>query len=675
MIRQLLTTLLLLAFVLPLLHAQEEMSWRRHRRLADEQVAQGLYFEAAENYQLAWEKKQSKEELIYHAAENYYRVHDYRNAASAYQHVPATFENDILVLLKYARSLKQDGQYDKARTVFRQLEESYTGRDKAILVDIINTELQGIDLAQDMSGAVDRRLEILFPGTTVNTENDEFGPVSMTDNTLWFSSTMGGQARLYESNRQGRVWTKATTPAGFPVVSTGNYGNGSLTPDGERFYFTICNNDAGWQDLATRCEIFMTRRTANGWGQPQRLPDFINMQGVNSTQPFVTHMAGQEYLFFSSNREGGRGGMDLWYATRDLGLDDLDFTFPVNLGAAVNGLGDEITPYYNAEEGVLYFASNSHPSIGGYDIFKTTGNEVNWSTPENAGLPINSSADDYGYVRNRSGYGGFIVSNRVFGGQKTNTRHFDVFEFTIGGRQIVLKGNVYSAASSALLDEVTVSLYQLFDDGTENLLITKGFTGGSYLFELLPNRRFRVEIKQSGFQPAGYTFVTDDPNTYTYGQPVFMQMDGEAAPDDSGMMAETPAEPTPTEPPAEPPTKPTKPAPTPVEPGETYTARGASPDDNLEYTTNAPTHQGTYFKIQLAAVGRYQSDHADFRRVSSVGEIQTEFITSRNLTRVLLADYFSESEVRQALADAQRVFPRAFIVRYDDGVRFGRVNL
>jgi hypothetical protein len=118
---------------------------------------------------------------------------------------------------------------------------------------------------------------------------------------------------------------------------------------------------------------------------------------------------------------------------------------------------------------------------------------------------------------------------------------------------------------------------------------------------------------------------------------------------------------------------PGKPTPA-VEPGETYTARGASPDDNLEYTSNAPRHPGRYYKIQLAALTRYQPGHADFKRVVTMGEIQTETIPSRNLTRVLLADYFSEAEVQRTLTDVRRIFPRAFVVRYDDGVRFGRVN-
>jgi len=126
--------LLLVALGISLSSAQaQEMSWRKHRKLAIQLEKEGDFFAAAENFRMAWEKKQSKEELIYKAAENYYRLNDYRNAAEAYQHVPANFNNDPLIKLKYARALKQDGQYDKARTAFEEVTETYTGPDKAIL--------------------------------------------------------------------------------------------------------------------------------------------------------------------------------------------------------------------------------------------------------------------------------------------------------------------------------------------------------------------------------------------------------------------------------------------------------------------------------------------------------------------------------------------------------------
>ncbi len=678
-IRNFCLLLIALSFSLSSVQAQE-MSWRKHRKLALQLEKEGDYFAAAENFRMAWEKKQSKEDLIYKAAENYYRLNDYRNAAEAYQHVSANYNNDALITLKYARALKQDGQYDKARTVFQEVADSYTGPDRAILQDIVRVEIQGIDISRDISANLDRRLEILHPGISVNSDSDEFGPMPVAEDMIWLTSTTGDQARIYETQRQGRNWTKAANPAGFPVVDGGQYANGSMSPDNQRFYFTICNNDGGWKGLNTRCEIYVTKRSANGWTSPERLPDYINVQGVNSTYPAVAHTNGQEYLYFASNREGGRGGLDLWYVTRDLGVDNMDYTFPVNLGPVVNSLGDEITPYYNGEEGVLYFASNGHPSIGGLDIFKAQGGEVSWSTQETLGMTITSAAHDYGYVRTAFGFGGFFASNRVFGGEKTNTRNDDIFEFSAGGRQITLKANVYDQATGSLLDNISVSLYQIFDDGNENLLINKDFSTGSYLFELLPNRRFRVEIQRSGYEPAGYVFATDDPATVAYGQPLFLRGDAEPVVDpndgtdtstDGGFMTEVDGGETDT-------TNPDLPAPNSGTPlgnaGEEYTARGTSSKDNLEYVSSAPRFQGTYYRVQLAALGTYDPANTKFANLADYGQVATEYIPTRNLTRVLVGPYFNQSEATYALGELRKLFANAYVVRYEDGIRYGRIN-
>jgi peptidoglycan-associated lipoprotein len=672
-IPSLLVLCLLASLAVTSLSAQE-MSWRKHRKLAQQLEKEGDYFAAAENYRMAWEKKQKKEDLIYRAAENYFRLRDYRNAADAYQHVPNNYNDDQLVLLKYARALKQDGQYDKARTIFRQLSDSYTGPDKAILQDIVAVELRGIDLVRSLTSGIDPRMEILHPGVSVNSEDEEFGPASIDGSTLWFTSTMGGGARIYASQRRGRNWSKAETPAGFPLVDGGQYAHGTMSPDGQRFYFTICNNDNGWQGVNTRCELYVTKQSANGWTQPERLPEYINVEKVNTTHPNVIHQAGQEYLFFASNRENGRGGMDIWYVVRDLGLDNNDFTFPVNLGPSVNTLGDELTPYYVVDEGVLYFASNGHPGIGGFDIFKSTGSEVSWQLAVNAGLPLNSSADDFGYTRGKGGFGGFFSSNRAFGGEKTNTRHADIFEFTIGGRQISLKSNVYDQASSQLLSQISVSLYQIFEDGSENLLITKDFPTGSYLFDLLPNRRFRVEVNSAGYEPQGYAFTTDDPATFSYGQPLYLlttdsktdaMLTDDPMPTTGGVMGDPDAKPATTT--GELPTTPDF-----GEAGEEYTASGSSAKDNLEYRSRAPRHAGTYYRIQVGALRRYAA--GKYPGLDQYGSVHTETLVSRNLTRVLVGDFFSTSDAQSALSRVRAVYPEAYIVQYDDGVRYGRVN-
>ena len=685
--------LLLLVFGTSLTMTQaQELSWRKHRKLAQGLEKEGDLFAAAENYRMAWEKKQSKKELIYQAAELYFSLNDYRNAAGAYQHVSNNFADDKLVLLKYGRALKQDGQYDKAKTVFQQLKDSYTGPDKAILIDIVQVELRGIDLTRNLTSTMDRRMEILHPGANINSEKDDFSPAIISDDAIYFSSTMTGHAQIYESKRQGRNWSKGATPVGFPIVEGGQYANGVMSPDQERFYFTICNNDAGWDGFNTRCELYVSKHSANGWTKPEALPDYINASGVNSTHPGVAHIGGQEYLFFSSNREGGRGGLDLWYVTRDLGTDNTDFTFPVNLGPVINSLGDEVSPFYDSEEGVLFFASNGHPSIGGLDIFKSTGGEVTWSTPTNMGLPLNSSANDYGYVRNS--FGGFFTSNRVFGGQKTNTRHEDVFEFSIGGRQITLKANVYNQATGELIKGISVALYQLFEDGTENALINKDFPSGSYLFELLPNRRFRVEVKSDGYEQGGYVFATDDPASFSYGQPLFLNAKESNETDNGGLMTDASTN----TPPATSIPGQVDNYPPPVvdqtdgglnngtidttpnsgtmmtNAGEEYTARGTSAKDNVSYTSTAPRFEGTYYRVQIAALSKYNPADSKFGVLPTFGAVYTEQLTSKNMTRILVGDYFTQSEVQAILAEIQKSFKGAFVVKYDDGVRYGRYN-
>ncbi|MEZ4984527.1 MAG: SPOR domain-containing protein [Saprospiraceae bacterium] len=470
------------------------------------------------------------------------------------------------------------------------------------------------------------------------------------------------------------------------MVQGGQYASGAMTEDGQRFYFTICNNDAGWDAINTRCEIYVTKKSANGWTAPERLPDYINIKGVNTTHPAVWQRDGQEVLFFASNREGGRGGLDLWYVTRDQGLDNLDFTFPVNLGSVINTLGDEVTPFFDKEEEMLYFASNGHPSIGGLDIFKSKGSETTWVTPINAGLPLNSGADDYGYVRNASGFGGFFTSNRVFGGEKTNTRNDDVFEYTIGGRQITLKANVYAEDSGNLLENVAVSLFQVFDDGGENMLITKDFSSGSYLFELLPNRRFRVEVKRDGYETSGYTFATDSPTTYTYGQPLFLKPNavatttspttgmGTSTTSQDGIMSENTSAITGSSPTTSGGASTTSSGNLLSSPGEAYTARGTSDKDNLLYSSDAPRYEGTYYRVQLAAVKKFNATHPKFSNMAEYGVMSTEQITDKGLTRVLVGDYFSQEEATLILNAVRKTNKDAYIVQYNDGVRYGRVN-
>jgi hypothetical protein len=669
--------LLLLLLSISLATLADAQSWRKLKKEAEEAYEEGDYEKAAEKYGEAFRKKRKKEDLTYQAGEIYYTLRDYRQAVEAYRPIKDKNDEFPLVGLKFARCLKQDGQYDRAQKEFETFLENYTGDGKAILEDIIRVEIEGCKLGLNAPEQTNRDIELLHPGDGINTDKQDFAAFPVSDNEMYYSSNQGDRARIYFSKRENNLWEKGEAPRNFPVIQSGHFANGTMAPDGSRFYFTVCSNtNEPWDAIKTRCEIFMTKRVGAVWSQPERLPDYINMEGVTATHPFVVHQRGQEVLYFSSNREGGRGGMDLWYAARDLGIDDIDFTFPVNLGPVVNTLGDEVTPFYNIEDQTLYFSSNGQVSIGGFDVFQSTGDEVSWSQPENMGMPINSSADDYFYILNPARTGGFMTSNRVFGGQKSATTHEDIFEFAVGGRRVVVKGNVYGRESGETINNISVTLYQSFEDGREAELISRNFGEGNYSFEILPGRSFRVEVSAFGYEPGSYRFAANDPNNYTYGQPLFLETEGAGKVDIP--VPDPPAQPDPTPPATTQPDPPrgnvvTPPTTIPAEPTAPYTTRSRDPNDKREYQTTAPRLNGTYYKVQLAAVGNFIPER--FGAVADLGRLDTELILSRNLTRVMLADYFTLSQARDVAQQAKsKGFGSAYVVEYKDGERYGKVS-
>ena len=134
--------------------------------------------------------------------------------------------------------------------------------------------------------------------------------------------------------------------------------------------------------------IYYSAKQGGHWSSPTRLP-VVNINTYSSKQPFCT--TDGKYLFFSSDRPGGSGKFDIWYAPL---RNDGTTGQPINLGPSVNTSDDEQAPFYQSSSGTLVFSSNGYTGMGGYDLFATKGSETNWKSPENLGYPVNSSRDD-----------------------------------------------------------------------------------------------------------------------------------------------------------------------------------------------------------------------------------------------------------------------------------------
>ncbi len=670
------------------------MSWRKHAKLAQELYNKGQFEDAAEHYRSAWKKKTKKTEFAYKAGESFYAIRDYRNAADSWQHVKDDLQTYPLIGLRYARCLKQNGEYEAASSELVNFQAKYQGADKSLISSIVQNELRGCELAAQyaVKGA-DENIYIDYLSSNINTPEIEFAPMPFGDEALYFSSTMGKRAEIYRSIKNGNVWSKATPIENFPKIDGDHFCNGSLTPDASRFYFTICKSVESWGGMTSQCALYVTRRIGKSWTKPERLPDYLNEVNATTTHPYVIHDNDTEILYFASNRKGGMGGMDIWYTTREINSEANDFTLPINAGSKINTIGDEITPYYNQVEDVIYFASNGQVSIGGYDIFRSKGSKSRWEQPENLGMPINSSADDFFFVKTTSGKGGFLVSNRTYEMEKVTTTDEDIFafEYKVTEQRWVAKGEIYSKENKEILKDAEVALYEINENNQRRFLDKIVSANGLYEFEVGPAKHYVLEVQKDGYFPKSYKFDTREYAEYDdFGAPIFLEASYEGYQDEAvtsnrndrpattpttlsgntakrqngGAVAATP-----------PRSNPGKKA------GEVYnpemhingkTATGSGVEDSIA----SPKKGRPYYKIQIIALSHFNAKQSRYTAVKKLGELDTEYLSERGLYRVLIADYTTINDAMTDLAKARkyRDFHDAFIVEYRDGKRIRDIH-
>jgi tetratricopeptide (TPR) repeat protein len=389
---------------------------------------------AASLYEQAAALSGENQDWYFQAAECYYSVRYYEKAVDCYQ---KTEVNKGLSGLHFARAMKQTGQYEQAILLFNDFARQYKGSNKARVIDVVSNEIKGCVLAQrlqtdlrnDSAETVSTR--ILPP--EVNSPGNEFAPIPFSDRLLYFSRTEGDSVRFMRTLKTDLAWQKAEPAKGLPVSLAGRFGNGAFSQDGKRFYCTLCEPSIAAnpddEDQFLHCEIYMLQKKTEAWSSPIKLPDYINLPGSTNMHPSPAQESGKEYLYFASNRSGSLGKLDLYVCERSLLSDSLDFSLPQNLGNQINTPGNEVTPFYDPFTQTLWFSSDGQVTLGGLDIFKSVRADNHWTSAQNAGLPLNSPADDLFYVQKKTGFGGYFISNRQVKGHKDQTKDQDIFEF------------------------------------------------------------------------------------------------------------------------------------------------------------------------------------------------------------------------------------------------------
>jgi OOP family OmpA-OmpF porin len=269
---------------------------------------------------------------------------------------------------------------------------------------------------------------------------------------------------LYFIERKDDKWQDAVHYS-KPVNSGIHEGAGQITID-DNFFFTR------WTD-ANRKEsaIYMARYINNHFMEPLKLGLNVNVPGYKSAHPYVT-MDGSR-LFFSSDRPGGHGGMDIWFCYID---ENGTTSTPKCLGDVINTAADEVTPFYHGPSSTLFFSSNGHTGLGGLDIFKSAYSEDDstYSPPKNMGPPVNSSKDDAYLIIDRLQQHGYFASDR----EDCPSGHcYDLYEFENEPISFDLSGYVYDFETGEPIPSALVTIKDVHGEMEPMLLITddKGF--------------------------------------------------------------------------------------------------------------------------------------------------------------------------------------------------------
>ncbi|NLA24013.1 MAG: hypothetical protein GX879_03510, partial [Bacteroidales bacterium] len=390
---------------------------KKHAKMA---AAAGDIFTAIDMYEAYLAEKPDNIKIVHELGNLYYREKNYQKAVVYLEKAFQADQDKYLIDLYYcALALKSLGEYKKAEDKFVQMQKllrkSKLRDDYSRIVKLHVESFKELESLQKQT----ERIVVTHLDTNINKPHIQFSPIPTNDGKLIYASLKQDELKYYDPNTDElpvRKFYVAEETNGkwknlgeFNELINGenvNTGNGAFSASGNKFYFTRCEKN---ERAKVICKIFMSVLKDNEWQEPTELCEKVNMPNYTSTMPSLgISRRNTDILYFVSDRPGGRGGLDIWYSIFNTRKNE--FEVPRNCGKLINTEGNEITPYYNIDTKTLYFSSDLHPGLGGYDVFKASGEGRQWESLENMGGGINSSFDELYYVLTPNRQKGYFTS-------------------------------------------------------------------------------------------------------------------------------------------------------------------------------------------------------------------------------------------------------------------------
>ncbi len=413
----------------------------------------------------------------------------------------------------YAKAIQKSGDFDKAKSVITAYKATLKPGDKYDL-DEANKVMEELEFARNLV-AHPVNVTITNLGLAVNSKYDDYGAaISADGKTLVFTSrrpeTKGGKRDpndnkfledIYIStwNEKDNAWNSAE-PIPGKINTEDHDGCLSLSPTGDEIYVYRNEGDAG----NGSGDIFVAKKSPSGkWSVAKKIEKPINTTYFESS---ATITEDGKKMFFISERAKGLGRADIYMSEK---VDKSTWSEPVNLGNIINTPNDESMVFVHPSGEVIFFASNGHKSVGGYDIYKSILVDGQWGKPENIGYPINTVDDEKNFSITSDNKKAFITSftEQGLGGA-------DIYEVDLSNYALVDTGLIKVSFTGVVKDEegnVLAGCNILLKDKASNSSVNEVKTDGSGIFKLMlkPGITYRYVVSKSGYA----TTESSDVNT------------------------------------------------------------------------------------------------------------------------------------------------------------------
>lgn len=503
------TTVLLGLMCFVTVQSQEQLS---NRQKATAYLNSYQYGKAILLYQKITDVKEPKLEDMENLAYCYNQINQYELASNWYSRVVEHSDSPTENLLLYASTLKQTSRYAEAKSTLKRYAET-TGKHNEVAI-----EIAGCDAAiKWMANPLDYKIK---NEEGINTPMSEFGTYPLADDIYYIgedsessklphlSWTGNTFLQVFKANINGTGLSKAEEQ-NIPFNKDSKFHVGPITSNktGDVFYVTRTYSGKKGEKVkngktrytTNKLELYIYTKEGDTWKHEPFVHNNIKHHSVGH----AALSPDEQTLYFVSDMDGSVGGTDIWFSIKQA---DGTWGPAINAGTTINGPKDEMFPSI-ADDGTLYFSSNSFVGMGGLDLFKAEGSKNVWNKPENLQYPVNSGGDDFAYViSEKQGdlIKGFLSSNRNKGKGGD-----DIYSFNYQQPKMVimLEGTTYEGnGTNKVLPDVKVSLY---NNGQNEILTQKvSESNGFFIFKVEPDTEYKLLGQKQKFYSDSLTVNT-----------------------------------------------------------------------------------------------------------------------------------------------------------------------